>query len=87
MLIKHKTKTTSTKDNMILITSKTCPPCKVVKAYIAEQNIEGIEVLDISEKAGMDLVIEHGLKAVPTLIDGEDVITSVDDIKDRLKAQ
>ena len=69
---------------MILITSKTCPPCKIIKEYIKENAIGGVRVLDIDDKEGMDLAVKHGLRAVPALIDGEDIMSGTDEIKKRL---
>ena len=74
-----------TSDNMKLITSKTCPPCKLIKEYIEENCIGGVHILDIDTAVGMDLAVKHSVRSVPTLVDGEDVISGLDEIKERLK--
>jgi len=56
-----------------------------VKEYIEEEGIGGVRILDISTGQGMDLAVKHSIRSVPALIDGDEVISGVDEIKARLK--
>jgi len=73
---------------MILLTSSDCPPCKLLKKYIFEKKIEGIDILDISDERGMELAKNLGIRSVPALIyDSGYAVTGLNEIKDALNPQ
>lgn len=54
---------------MILLTSTSCAPCKVIKDFITENDIEYmIRVVDISSEEGLKLVQDNAVRSVPALI-------------------
>jgi len=68
-----------------LITASFCAPCKVLKAEIEKRNIN-VEILDAENN--QELVAEHGIRSVPTLIldngEGYEIITGNDQILEAL---
>ena len=70
---------------MILYTAVNCNPCKVVKTYI-EQNELDIEIRTLSlEEFRSNEVQSLGIKSVPTLIDNGKVIVNSGNIIEYLK--
>lgn len=65
----------------ILLTSKNCSPCKVVKDYVDES----YEVYDIDEEVGRSYLEDFGVRAVPALIVDQEVYTGVKPILERIK--
>ena len=66
---------------MKLITIPGCIPCKMVKKYFEENNIQDIEVLDATENE--DLVEQYNIKQTPSLIlDDGKVLAGKDNIID-----
>lgn len=64
---------------MILASMTTCMPCKMVKQYIKENNIEGIEIVNVDERE--DLVEKYNLRQTPSLIlDDGTVLAGKDNI-------
>ena len=53
---------------MILLTSASCAPCKVVKKFIQDNELEYVSFVDISSPEGMKLVQDGGIRSVPTLV-------------------
>lgn len=54
---------------MILLTSESCAPCKLVKAYIEDNKLKDkINYVDIASPAGRNLVQDTGVRSVPVLI-------------------
>jgi len=51
---------------MILVSMTNCMPCKMVKQYFQENNIEGIEIVNVEDRE--DLVEQYSIKQTPTLI-------------------
>lgn len=48
--------------------SETCGPCKVMSKKLAElKNVE-VQEVDIADEANEDLLDEHKIKAVPTIV-------------------
>lgn len=64
-----------------LYTSNNCPFCERVKSFIKENNIEGVEYVNISEDAAeRAYLVEHGgMMQVPCLfVDDEPMYESAD---------
>ena len=60
---------------MILITSDVCAPCKMVKMKIDELKLHNkVKVLSTSSDRGRAVVIQYGIKSVPTLITKNDTL-------------
>lgn len=57
---------------MILVSMTSCMPCKMVKQYIKENNIEGIEVMNVEDHE--DLVEKYSIKQTPSLILDDDTV-------------
>ena len=62
---------------MILYTAVNCNPCKVVKTYIEQNELEFVEIRTLSLiEFRSDEVQSLGIKSVPTLIDNGKVIVN-----------
>jgi thiol-disulfide isomerase/thioredoxin len=50
--------------------SKNCPPCKALSGLLAMPEFEGLEIeeIDVYSEEGYEIVMERGLRRVPTLI-------------------
>ena len=69
---------------MRLITMKGCMPCKMVKQYIDENSIEGIEILNVEDHE--DLVEQYSIRQTPSMIlDNGTVLAGKDNIIDYLE--
>lgn len=58
-----------------------CPYCRKVENFIEENNIQGVEIIDVDQRDGAReyLVEKGGKKQVPCLfIDGEPLYESMD---------
>lgn len=54
---------------MILLTSEGCAPCKLVKAYIEDEDLKDIvNYVDITSFSGRSLAKEYGVRSVPALL-------------------
>jgi glutaredoxin-like YruB-family protein len=64
---------------LILFTQPDCPPCRWVKAFLAERGLE-FEERDISAdpEAVEDLVHKYNSRSTPTLVVGDDVVIGFD---------
>lgn len=63
---------------MKLLTMPGCMPCKMVKNYFSENNIE-VEIIDVTENE--DLVEKYEIKQTPSLIlDDDTVLAGKDNI-------
>ena len=70
---------------MILYTAQNCNPCKVVKTYI-EQNEIDVEIRTLSlEEFRSDEIQSLEIRSVPTLIDNGKVIVNSGNIIEYLK--
>lgn len=64
---------------MILVSMTSCMPCKMVKQYIQENNIEGIEVINVEDHE--DIVEKYNIRQTPSLIlDDDTVLAGKDNI-------
>lgn len=71
---------------MRLLTMKGCMPCKMVKQYIDENNIEGIEILNVEDHE--DLVEQYSIRQTPSMIlDDGTVLAGKDNIIDYLEGE
>lgn len=70
---------------MIILTSRTCQPCSVLKAMY--QNDERVKFIDITNEEGTKLSDKYGVRAVPTLIDKGAVINGAPSIMRYLKEE
>lgn len=68
---------------MILFGSPTCGPCNMLKAWLKGQDIQ-YDYVDISTEAGREAAIQVGVRAVPTAVINNDVITGMPQIKEHL---
>lgn len=71
--------TCMTKPTVLLFTQPDCPPCQVVKTFLAERGVAFREV-DISAQAGAadELMQKYRSHSTPTLIVGEEVMIGFD---------
>jgi len=70
---------------MILYTAVNCNPCKVVKTYITQNELD-VEIRTLSlEEFRSDEIQSLGIRSVPTLIDNEKVIVNSGNIIEYLK--
>lgn len=72
---------------LILVTSKTCGPCFMLKNRIEK---EGLKVTEYDAYEHLDFIREHDIRSVPRLVvlkDGEPtkVIQGMDEIVERIK--
>ena len=69
-----------TLERPILLSTKMCPNCRIVKSYIESHHLD-VEMLDATEGKGAEIADEYGIATAPTLItrDG-DVVNTVSDI-------
>lgn len=60
-------------ENLKLYVGTFCPFCKKVESFISENNIEGIEIIDVDKdsKAREELIEKGGKKQVPCLMIGD----------------
>jgi len=64
---------------MILVSMTSCMPCKMVKQYIQENNIEGVEVINVEDHE--DIVEKYNIRQTPSLIlDDDTVLAGKDNI-------
>lgn len=70
-----------------LFVGTVCPYCAVVKNFIEDNNIEGIEMVNINEdKEAREYLLEQGGKQqVPCLFIGDEALYESKDIIDYLK--
>lgn len=54
---------------MILLTSNSCAPCKIVKKFIDDNGLQDkVKTIDINTTEGRKLVQDQGVRTVPTMI-------------------
>lgn len=58
---------------MIILTSDTCEPCKVIKTILGER--EDICFLNLNTQEGVDVARKYGVRSVPTLVKEGKVVT------------
>lgn len=58
---------------MIILTSDTCEPCKVLKMVLGGR--EDISFLNLNTQYGVDTARKYGVRSVPTLIKDGTVVT------------
>lgn len=58
---------------MIILTSDTCEPCKVLKMVLGER--KDISFLNLNTQDGVNVARKYGIRSVPTLIKDGNVIT------------
>lgn len=58
---------------MIILTSDTCEPCKVIKTVLGERG--DISFLNLNTQEGVDMARKYGVRSVPTLIKDGKVVT------------
>lgn len=71
----------------ILITKSVCPSCKAVKRRLAARNITVQEVNADTDDSAADHIQEHGLLAVPVIIDGGKPYRTMQEILDWIRSQ
>lgn len=76
-------------EKMRLFVGTICPYCTVVKNFIDQNNIEGIEIVNINkDKEARDYLLEKGgMQQVPCLFVGDKPIYESQDIMDYLKKE
>lgn len=74
-------------EKMRLFVGTICPYCTAVKNFIAENNIEGIEIVNINkDKEARDYLLEKGgMQQVPCLFVGDKPIYESQDIMNYLR--
>ena len=71
---------------MILYTAVNCNPCKVVKTFIEQNELEFVEIRTLSlEEFRSEEVQSLGLRSVPTLVDNGKLIVNSGNIIEYLK--
>lgn len=66
----------------LIIYSKTvCPYCVQAKALLDAKGIEYVEVNIESNAQGRDYILEKGLRSVPQVFEGENLIGGFDKLK------
>jgi len=66
---------------MRLITMKGCIPCKMVKQYLEENNIQGVDILNVEDNE--EIVEQYNIKQTPSMIlDDGTVLAGKDNIID-----
>ncbi len=70
-----------------LYTTESCPYCILVKDFIAENNIEGVEIVDVTydAKGKRDVLMLGGKMQVPMLYVNETALYESKDIVEWLK--
>lgn len=63
----------------VLFTAEYCQPCKAVKKYLQENDIE-VTVYDITTSEGVELARKYSVGGVPTLMDIPHRIVGADKI-------
>lgn len=61
----------NSKLNILYFTTPTCPPCKLLRPIldeVSEEFSETVNVLKVDATILKDLVMEHNISSVPTLI-------------------
>lgn len=70
---------------MRLLTMSGCMPCKMVKQYFKENDID-VEIIDVTEHE--DLVEQYNIKQTPSLIlDDDTVLAGKDNIIDHFEEE
>lgn len=67
---------------MILVSAGWCTNCKPVKKYMEERGFD-YDLLDADEQ--VEYVRSMGIRGIPTLIDGDKLLTGVETIKNYLE--
>lgn len=70
---------------MILLSSESCAPCTIVKAYAIKHGLKVKEV-DANQLEGKKLLMKHGVRGVPALIIDDQVVLGVKAIKEEFDA-
>jgi len=67
---------------MMLIYSRTvCPYCTQAKALLDSKGIEYTEINIDTNAAGRDVLLEQGLRSVPQIFDGAELVGGFDKLK------
>ena len=64
---------------MILLTTDTCMPCKMVKAKLDELKID-YKVVDAFSDEGLELCEDWGVRGVPAMLTGDMAVIGLQDI-------
>jgi glutaredoxin len=67
---------------LIIYSKNNCPFCEQAKALLKSKNIDFKEINIETNAAGRDVLVEHGLRSVPQIFDGELLIGGFDKLKD-----
>jgi glutaredoxin 3 len=59
---------------IIVYSKKVCPNCVQVKQFLESKGIKYTEVDIETNAAGRDVLVEHGLRSVPQVFHGEQLI-------------
>ncbi|SEN32374.1 Glutaredoxin-like protein, YruB-family [Mesobacillus persicus] len=60
---------------LIIYTQNDCPPCKIVKMFLNEHNVDFQEKnISTDEKARQELTKTYGAYSTPTVVIGKEVI-------------
>ena len=59
---------------IIVYSKKVCPNCVKVKNLLDSKSVKYVEIDIETNAAGRDKVISHGLRSVPQVFDGEQLI-------------
>ena len=57
---------------IVLISEESCAPCKALKLFAKENNINFDETYDVTTEEGVNFARKYGIRAVPTVITFED---------------
>jgi glutaredoxin 3 len=66
---------------MIVYSKKVCPNCVQVKQFLESKDIKYTEVDIETNAAGRDVLVKHGLRSVPQVFHGEQLIGDLTKIK------
>jgi len=66
---------------MIVYSKKVCPNCVKVKALLDSKGVKYTEIDIETNAAGRDVVVSHGLRSVPQVFIGEQLIGDYDKTK------
>jgi glutaredoxin 3 len=66
---------------IIVYSKKVCPNCVKVKSLLDSKGVKYTEIDIETNAAGRDVVLSHGLRSVPQVFDGEQLIGDFDKTK------
>mgnify|MGYP001594907135 CR=1 FL=1 len=63
-----------------LFTAKWCGPCKQLKQWLENENIEGIEIVDIDTPEGSNEAAKVGIRGIPALLTEDKTVLTTNEV-------